>query len=148
LKTLILGMGNELLGDEGVGVHAVRALRAESLPAGVAALEAGTANLDVLPALEASQRLIIIDAMQGQGAAGSIYRTPLKDCRDSALIAALHGFDIFRMLTTQSVRRDLERIVIFGIEPEVIKWSPTLSPVVQGAIPHLLDALRDELRND
>ena len=148
MKTLILGMGNELLGDEGVGVHVVRALRSESLPAGVAALEAGTANLDILPALEASQRLIIIDAMQGQGPAGSVYRTPLKDCSDSALIAALHGFDIFRMLTTLSGRCDLERIVIFGIEPEVIEWSLTLSPVVQGAIPHLLDALRDELRND
>ena len=148
MKTLILGMGNELLGDEGVGVHAVRALRSESLPAGVAAREVGNAILDVLPALEASQRLIIIDAMQGQGAAGSVYRTPLKDCSDSALMAALHGFDIFRMLTTLSGRCDLERIVIFGIEPEVIEWSLTLSPVVQGAIPHLLDALRDELRND
>ena len=148
MKTLILGMGNELLGDEGVGVHAVRALRDESLPAGVEAREVGSAILDVLPALESSQRLIIIDAMQGQGAAGSVYRTPLKDGSDSALIAPLHGFDIYRMLTTLSVRRDLERIVIFGIEPEVIKWSPTLSPVVQDAIPHLLSALRGELRND
>ncbi len=98
MKTLILGMGNEILGDEGVGVHAVRALRAESLPAGTEVLEVGTAILDALPALEVPQRILIIDAMQGQGPAGSVYRIPLEDCRRSPLIASMHGFDIFRVL--------------------------------------------------
>ncbi len=144
MKTLILGLGNEILGDEGVGVHTVRALAAESLPAGVEALEVGTAILDVLPALEAPQRLIIIDAMQGLGAAGSVYRTILEDCSGSPLIASMHGFDIFRVLALAS-RRDFPEIVVFGVEPAVIGWSLTLSPAVRDAIPHLLDALRSEL---
>jgi hydrogenase maturation protease len=144
LKTLILGMGNEILGDEGVGVHAVRALAAEPLPTGVEVLEVGTAILDVLPALEAPQRLILIDAMQGLGAAGSVYRTILEDCSGSPLIASMHGFDIFRVLALAG-REDLPEIVVFGVEPAVIDWSMALSPAVQGAMPHLLKFLREEL---
>jgi len=144
LKTLVLGMGNEILGDEGVGVHAARALRAESLPPGAAVLEVGTAILDALPALESPQRIIIIDAMQGQGPGGSVYRTCLSACSSSPLIASMHGFDIFRVLTLAG-RRDTPEIIVFGVEPAVIEWSMSLSPTVQAALPHLLKALRVEL---
>lgn len=137
MKTLILGMGNEILGDEGVGVHAVRALQAESLPEGVEVLEVGTAILDALPALEVPQRILIIDAMQGQKPAGSVYRISLEDCRRSPLIASMHGFDIFRVLAL-SGRTDIPKIVVFGVEPALIEWSLTLSPSVQDALPHLL----------
>jgi hydrogenase maturation protease len=137
-------MGNEILGDEGVGVHAVRALQSESLPSDVALLEVGTAILDVLPALEHAQHILLIDAMQGQGPAGSVYQTRLADCSSNPLIASMHGFDIFRMLALAG-RRDMPEIVVFGIEPEVIDWSLSLSPVVQAAVPHLLNAVRGEL---
>jgi hydrogenase maturation protease len=137
-------MGNEILGDEGVGVHAVRALTADYLPPDVEVLEVGTAILDVLPALQTPQRLIIIDAMQGPGGAGSVYRTTLEECSGSPLIASMHGFDIFRVLALAG-RKDLPQIVVFGVEPAVIDWTMELSPAVQAAIPHLLDFLRDEL---
>jgi hydrogenase maturation protease len=143
LKTLILGLGNEILGDEGVGVHAVRALAAESLPAGVEVIEVGTAILDVLPALQSPHRIIIVDAMQGLGPAGSVYRTTLDDCSASPMIASLHGFDILRVLALAG-RKDLPEIVVFGVEPAVIDWSMSLSPVVQDAIPHLLNFLHNE----
>ncbi len=58
MKTLILGMGNLLLGDEGVGVHAVRALLKDGCPPGIEILEIGTAILDALPALETAGRVI------------------------------------------------------------------------------------------
>ena len=138
------GLGNEILGDEGVGVHAVRALRTESLPPDAEALEVGTAILDVLPALEAPRRIIIVDAMQGQGPGGSVYRTRLSDCSGSPLIASMHGFDIFRVLSLAG-RKDTPEVVVFGVEPAFIGWSMTLSPAVQDAIPHLLKALRSEL---
>jgi len=144
LKTLILGMGNEILGDEGVGVHTARALQAESLPSGVEVLEVGTAILDALPALEHAQRILVIDAMQGQKPAGSVYRTRLAECSGAPLIASMHGFDIFRVLALAG-RRDMPEIVVFGVEPAVIDWSMSLSPAVQAAVPHLLNALRVEL---
>lgn len=116
---------------------AVRVLRSKSLPEGVEVLEVGTAILDALPALEVPQRILIIDAMQGQGPAGSVYRIPLEDCRRSPLIASMHGFDIFRVLALAR-RTDIPEIVVFGVEPALIEWSLTLSPSVQDALPHLL----------
>ena len=63
METLVLGMGNMLLGDEGVGVHAALALM-EDCPAGTEVLDIGTAILDALPALERAERVIVMDAMK------------------------------------------------------------------------------------
>lgn len=144
MKTLVLGMGNEILGDEGVGVHAVRALLTESLPADVEVLEVGTAILDALPALMHPQRIVIVDAMQAQGPAGSVYRTLLGGCSGAPLIASMHGFDIFRVLALAG-RKDAPEIIVFGVEPAEIRWTMKLSPAVEEAIPHLMDALLREL---
>jgi hydrogenase maturation protease len=63
MRTLVLGIGNLLLCDEGVGVHAVRALQLEKMPEDVVIIESGTAFLDALPEIEKADRIIIIDAM-------------------------------------------------------------------------------------
>ena len=76
-STLVLGIGNLLLRDDGVGPHAVRALRARPLPANVEALDVGTAFLDAIPALEGAVRLVVVDAMRAGGAPGTVYRIAL-----------------------------------------------------------------------
>ena len=58
-----MGIGNLLLGDEGVGVHAARELLKEELPEGIKVLEIGTSILDALPELEKAHRVIVLDAM-------------------------------------------------------------------------------------
>ena len=80
MNTLILGLGNLLLSDEGVGVHVARALAERELPPGVSVVEAGTAFLDVLSDIEKADRILLIDAMEGGGAPGSVYRVPFDQC--------------------------------------------------------------------
>ena len=63
MNTLILGIGNYLLGDEGVGVHVAHALAQTKLPENVSVVEAGTAFLDVLPEIERADRILLIDAI-------------------------------------------------------------------------------------
>ena len=65
MKTLILGIGNLLWGDEGIGVHAARELREEELPEGTKVLDVGTSILDALGELENSERVIVLDAIIG-----------------------------------------------------------------------------------
>lgn len=145
--TLILGIGNLLLADEGVGVHAARALMAERRPPGVEVLEVGTAILDALPSLKKARRLIILDAMRAQGAPGAVYRVPLDRCQSSSVVASLHGFDLARVLALAG-RSDLPDGVVFGVEPARLEWSMDLSPEVAGAVPFLLEAVRKELETN
>jgi hydrogenase maturation protease len=116
MRTLILGIGNLLLSDEGVGVHVARALQREELPSNVITLEVGTAFLDALPEIELADRIIIIDAMQADHAPGTIYRVPFEDCVKPECIASLHGFDLSRVIYLAGRETAPEAIVI-GVEP-------------------------------
>lgn len=144
MQTVILGIGNELLGDEGVGVHAVRSLEKEPLPPGTRTLEVGTAILDALEELESADRVIVLDAMKDGGEPGTVYKTTLDQCSGSSCIASMHGFDIFRVMALAG-RNTLPPVTVFGVEPGVIDWSLELSPQVADSLPHLLDAVQDEL---
>jgi hydrogenase maturation protease len=148
LTTLVLGIGNLLLGDEGVGIHAVRELerKAEHLK-GVEILEVGTAILDALPALEKAERVILLDAMQAQGEPGSVYRVPLSRCSGSQQIASMHGFDIFRVLTLAE-RKEPPEVIVLGVEPAHMGWSMELSPPVTKGLQALLDAVFQEVAGD
>jgi hydrogenase maturation protease len=146
-KTLVLGIGNLLLGDEGVGVHAAHALLEEDFPYGTEVLEVGTAILDALPALEKAQRVIVLDAMKCDGNPGTVYRIPLGRCRRSQCIASMHGFDIFRVLGLLG-RQYPPEVLVFGVEPRDLDWSMELSLEVSEALPFLLEAVRRELGPD
>ena len=144
MKTLVLGIGNLLLGDEGVGVHAARVLLKEDLPAETKVLEVGTAILDALPELEVSNRVIILDAMKYKGEPGTIYSIPQYQCRGSKNIASLHGFDISRVLALAGHAYPAE-VLVLGVEPSYLGWSVELSPQVAEALPLLLEAVKGEL---
>lgn len=144
MNTLILGLGNLLLSDEGVGVHAARALAERDLPPGVSVVEAGTAFLDVLPEIENADRILLIDAMEGGGAPGSVYRMPFDQCRHPEMLASLHGFDMSRVLYMAGNKRDPE-VTVFGVEPAKIEWGMEVSPAVARTLPLLEKAILEEL---
>lgn len=142
-KKLVLGLGNLLLGDEGVGVHAAHALL-EERPGGIEIQDIGTAILDALPALLRADRVIVLDAMRGHGDPGTIYRVPMDQCTGNSCIGSLHGFDLRSVLALAGRERPPE-VLVLGVEPAVIEWSLELSPQVKNAFPRLLEAVRDEL---
>ncbi len=142
-KTLVLGLGNLLLGDEGVGVHAAQALMEEHFE-DVEIQDTGTAILDALPALERADRVIVMDAMKGHGDPGTIYRIPMDQCTGNSCIGSLHGFDLRSVLTLAGCETPPE-VVVLGVEPAVIEWSMALSPSVKSALPVLLETVREEL---
>jgi hydrogenase maturation protease len=141
---LILGLGNLLLADEGVGVHAARLLMERRQRENVVILDIGTAVLDALPALETADRVMIIDAVKADGPAGSVYRIPYDDCLRPSAIASLHGFDLSRVLAMAG-RNDCPEITVIGVEPARIDWSMDLSPEVAAALPAVLDAVEKEI---
>ncbi|MFT5729847.1 MAG: hydrogenase maturation protease [Desulforhopalus sp.] len=144
MQTLILGIGNELLGDEGVGVHAARLLRKENLPKQIKIVEVGTAILEALPDLEQADRVIILDAMKDDQPPGTVYKISLDHCSGASCIASMHGFDIFRVMALAG-RSTPPPVMVFGVEPQKIEWSLELSTSVTESMPYLLDAVRAEL---
>ena len=146
MKTLILGMGNLLLGDEGVGVHAAHALaRRDDLGADTQVIDAGTAFLDVLPELETAEKIIIVDAMEAGGTPGSVYRTPFDNCIHPQMLVSLHGFDLSRVLFMAGNQHN-PSVTVFGVEPASIKWGMELSPAVRRTMPQLEQAIVDAVR--
>ena len=143
MKTLVIGLGNELLGDEGVGVHVVRRLPRHRLGAEVELLEVGTRILDAGPYIAEAGRLVIVDAVRGDHPPGTVYRIPFEECAHRGVIASMHGFDLARVIALAGADPGLQAVVI-GVEPAVIDWSTELSEAVEEALPAVFDALEGE----
>jgi hydrogenase maturation protease len=140
-RVLVAGLGNLLLKDDGVGIHAVRALQRE-VPRGVCAVEVGTAVLDALHLFEWADRILAIDAMQAGDDPGTVYRFGVEDVGRTSVRASLHEVDLvaaLRFLTT----RHRPEIAVLGVEPETIGAGLDLSPSVQAALPRLVAAAQE-----
>lgn len=147
-RVLILGVGNLLMGDEGIGVHAVRELWKRTLPAHVDVVDGSTAGLEILQLMEGYVRVVIIDAVDAGLEPGTILRFRPKDVtpQDVDLPLSLHQEKVLRVLElADCLGRDLAPIVIYGMQPEAMGWSTELSPAVQARLDSLLDAVEEEL---
>jgi len=143
----IVGVGNLLLSDEGVGVHVVRALRGTLLPSGVAVFEFGTRGLEILEAVEGFKKVVIVDAVRSGAVPGSIRRWRLGELLDAAApsMVSLHEIDL---LTTLKVGRATAKlpddVVIVGIEPKALSPGLELSPELKVKVQELLDLVTKE----
>ncbi|MFZ3046006.1 MAG: hydrogenase maturation protease [Desulfatirhabdiaceae bacterium] len=142
METIVLGIGNLLMGDDGVGVHAAIRLCQEGI-SDAEVVEVGTAILDALPLLETADRIIVMDAIRGGNVPGTLYRLPLADCAENTAIASVHGLSLIRVLSLHG--KNVPDGVVLGVEPDYLGWSMSLSPVVRETLPVLLNAVREEV---
>lgn len=148
-RILIAGLGNYLLQDDGVGVHAVRALQ-QTPPPGVIVAEVGTAVLSALHLFEWAEKILAIDAMQAGGTPGTIYAFGVEDAAGPGMQASLHELNLLAALRFLP-RPAKPEILIVGIEPETIDYGLDLSPAVGAALPELTRDVRkivSDWRND
>jgi len=151
--TLVLGIGNILLKDEGVGVHAVRELTARghpALPDGVELYDGGTFGIDLLDTLANRRKVIVIDAVRADAAPGTVLRFTAADLaqREEADLS-LHQVGLCETL---AMARQLgcapEEVVIFGIVPATLESGLELSPQVAAVMPRVIDLVLAELKNN
>ena len=150
LRIVVLGLGNILLQDEGLGIRALERLRTRyRLPPAVQALDGGVMGLDLLPYLDDVDALLVIDAVQTGRLAGSLVRL-----EDEAIPAALavkmsvHQVGLQELLATSRLQGTLPpRVVLWGMEPAAIEWGLDLSPSVAASLDELVDAVARELRD-
>ena len=149
IRVLILGVGNLLLRDEGIGVHVVQALSEEELPVDVEVVDAGTSALDVLTRIEPVEKMIVVDAVRGGSAPGTIYRfTPEEVQVESGVEASLHEIGLMDALNAAKMLGSAPKMtVIIGVEPAAIEWGTELSAEVGARIPEVLERVRAELQD-
>lgn len=148
-RILVLGLGNVLLHDEGVGVWVAEALRHEfEFPDGVSVLEGGTLGLDLLPWLDGVERLLVIDAVRLGRAPGATARLE-GDEVPAALDVKLspHQIGVRDLLAAARLMgREPSLVVLWGMEPESLDPGTGFSPRVARALPRLQAEVVEELR--
>ncbi|NSW81842.1 MAG: HyaD/HybD family hydrogenase maturation endopeptidase [Syntrophothermus sp.] len=146
-RVLVVGIGNLLLKDEGVGVHAVQELRESGLPPGVEAVDIGTNSYDLVDCLCESDKLIVIDAMEGGGEPGTIYRVSFENLelkRKGELLSS-HQLQFHEAVEMAKMMGCCPEITVIGIEPKTIDWGTDLSPEVQRRLPRVVELVLQEI---
>jgi len=140
----VLGIGNVLLRDEGIGCHVAHALAEIPLP-DVEIVDGGTCP-DVLHLFEDADKLVIVDAVKGGGTPGQIYRFYLEDITlEQKPFLSLHDMRLVDSLKLMQLWHNIDKAVIIGVEPREISWGLELSPEIQGKMPQIIDTILSEL---
>lgn len=147
-KTLVIGLGNILQGDDGLGVRVAELLAQKDLPANVAVESAGTPGVDLVLQMEGYQRVILVDAVQMGQSPGTWRRFGLEEVK---LITGGDGFSLHEtgvasaLELAQALNLLPEEVIVYGVEPQSVIWSEELSPPVQAALPEVLEKILSEL---
>ena len=150
MKILVLGIGNVLLTDEGIGVRALNELeRRYTFPANVELLDGGTAGIELLRHIRKRDYLIIIDAMKCNQEPGTVVRVEGNDV-PAAFRTRIspHQLGLSDLLAAAMLTDELpKKLVLFGVEPESIDIGLDLTDTVEESVDKLIGAVADELRS-
>ncbi|MBS1554919.1 MAG: hydrogenase maturation protease [Bacteroidetes bacterium] len=135
---LILGVGNYLMGDEGLGVHVARALKDESLPEGVDVLDGGTAGFQLMEYLEKYQIVIMIDATLDKNPVGTIRLIEPKFSQDFPKAMSTHEIGLKDLVESLALLGKLPKIYLYVMTvQDIANLHIGLSPLVESRAIHL-----------
>jgi hydrogenase maturation protease len=143
-RVLIAGLGNEILKDDGVGIHAIRLLQELdyfSLRSGIRVAEIGTALLDAAHLYEWAECMVAIDAMMGGNRPGTVYLLQGLDFGNAGLRnGGLHQLDLQAALRLVPECR-IKQVAVVGVEPKEIDFGLELTHPVRAALPELMQVI-------
>jgi hydrogenase maturation protease len=148
IPLLVLGLGNVLCSDDGAGVVALHQLRRGwRLPAGVVAEDGGTLGLALLPLVEHAERVLILDAVRGDGAPGTAIRLEGDEVAKAAYERlSPHQIGVADLLAGAALTdRTPSVAILIGVVPASIELGLGLTPEVAAAIPYMVVRAIEEL---
>jgi hydrogenase maturation protease len=145
-RIVLLGAGNELLRDEGVGVHIARELAGRDLGFPVEIIEAGTV-FDCWQSEHSIGKLVVIDAVYGGGEPGSVYRFDLEDVEfETGFMTSIHQLNFVNSIKLSEMTCcKPEKTVIIGVEPKEVEWGMELSEELRERIPQIVAIVLKEI---
>jgi hydrogenase maturation protease len=145
-RPLIIGVGNPLMGDDGLGLAALARLAADP-PPGADLLDGGTWGLTLLPEIEAASSVLLLDAIDGGARPGTVLELE-GDAVPAYLGVRLspHDVGVADVLALARLRGTLpRRLAAIGIQPARVDLHDGLSPAVAAALPAMLDRVASRL---
>ena len=148
-KTVILGVGNLLLSDEGVGVHVINKMMDLHFPPDIELIEGGVDGLRLMNLVVGVDRLIVIDAVKGGGSPGSIYKFKPEEFAaytDTSKLS-VHQVGILEVIHLSGLVGKLPETTIIGVEPKSVEIGMELTPEIQSKVPRIIELVLDELKD-
>lgn len=135
--TVVVGLGNPILRDDGVGFHVVEALRGRLDERRVEVVQACVGGFRLLETLAGRRRAVLVDAVRLGGRPGQVYRLSAEDFRGSIRAASPHEAGLPEALALgRQLGMEMPEVAVVGIEPaEVEEFGEGLTPAVAAAIP-------------
>jgi hydrogenase maturation protease len=147
-ELLVLGVGNILLMDEGVGVYAVQDLAKEEWPDNVEFMDGGTFTQDLFYLFKEYKYLLILDVVRAGREPGTIYRLTENDLvKDETQSLSLHEIDLLDSLRMADLLGQRPRLLVIGIEPKTIDWAMEMTEPLKAVYPKYLAIIRKEVRS-
>jgi hydrogenase maturation protease len=148
MKIAVVGVGNILLKDEGIGVKVVKELEKEyTFPPEITLIDGGTAGHHLVNVVADFDVIIVIDAVQGGESPGTIYRFTLDQIPfELKTHLSVHQVGVLEALNQVKLLGKKHKVTFIGIEPQDISpWSMELTPVIEEKIPRLISLVLEEL---
>lgn len=143
-RVLIMGVGNVLMGDEGVGVHAVRLLEQEPWPAHVQLVDGGTGGFHLLEHFGACDVLILIDATLDGREPGAVSVIEPKYATDYPKSLSAHDIGLKDLVESAALIETLPRVLLVTISVATVQpMQMTLSPTVEASLPIVVHKVRE-----
>lgn len=147
-EILVLGLGNPILSDDGVGICVVHALKERLETMGVASMEGGFAGLGFLDAIEGYRKAIVVDSVRtGQGKPGDVYRLGLEDMEGTGRMAGSHDFGLADVLgwAKGAGLRVPDEVTFLAVEVQDVGLGEGCTAVVRRAVPKVAQMVVAEL---
>lgn len=146
--TVVIGVGSPLMGDDGLGLAALERLRTRTFDPWVEILDGGTWGMNLLPFIEAADRLLLLDAIDTGSATDDVVRLD-GDEVPRLLVTKLspHQIDLREVLALADLRGTLPpALVALGLHPRSVEMRAALSPQVEAGLSGLVEAALAQLR--
>jgi len=132
--TLVLGLGNLLLGDEGFGIHVVRRLQQVALPENVKVVEGGVGGFNLLGYLEGVKRLLVVDVMMIDAPPGKLHILKQTPEEPGKRIVSFHQVGVLEIIQMWRLLNDEPEVTFVVTRPQRMEWNTELSSPLQSAV--------------
>jgi len=148
-KYVVLGLGNTLHSDDGVGSRAIERLKTEArVPEGVTLIEGGTLGLELLTYIWDCSYLLVVDAVDTGRSPGTLIRMSGEGLDALPSQGSVHQLGVADLLVAlRALARQQPKVVLLGVQPATTNWGTELSLPVEAAMGHLIEATITELCN-